>query len=44
MVETPSNLSKKQIQALNDFRNSLDIEKNFPGSSTFLEAISKTKE
>ena len=44
IVETPSNLSKKQIQALNDFRNSLDIEKNFPGSSTFLEAISKIKE
>ena len=44
IVETPSNLSKKQIQALNDFRNSLDIEKNFPGSNTFLEAISKIKE
>ena len=44
IVETPSNLSKKQIEALNDFRNSLDIEKNYPGSNTFSEAISKIKE
>jgi molecular chaperone DnaJ len=44
IVETPSNLSKNQIEALNDFRNSLDIEKNYPGSNTFSEAISKIKE
>ncbi len=44
IVETPSNLSKKQIEALNDFRKTLDSEKNYPGSSTFTEAISKFKE
>jgi len=41
VVETPSNLTKKQLETLNNFKDSLDNEKNYPGSNTFSKAISK---
>ena len=44
VVETPSNLSKQQLEMLNKFKDSLNSDKNYPGSSTFSKAISKIKE
>ena len=44
VVETPSNLSKQQLEMLNKFKDSLNNDKNYPGSSTFSKAISKIKE
>ena len=44
VVETPSNLTKDQIKILNEFSSSLDQSKNYPGTDTFLKAISKIKE
>ena len=44
VVETPSNLSKQQLEMLNKFKDSLNHDKNYPGSSTFSKAISKIKE
>ena len=44
VVETPSNLSKEQTKLLNQFSKALDQEKNYPGTDTFLKAISKIKD
>jgi molecular chaperone DnaJ len=44
VVETPSNLDKKQIKLLDEFTKSLNQSKNYPGTDTFLEAVSKIKE
>jgi len=44
VVETPSNLSKEQTKLLNQLSKSLDQEKNYPGTDTFLKAISKIKD
>ena len=44
IVETPSNLDKKQSKLLNDFTSSLNQTKNYPGTETFLDAISKIKD
>ena len=44
VVETPSNLDKKQAKLLEEFTKSLDQSKNYPGTDTFLEAISKIKD
>ena len=44
IVETPSNLDKKQAKLLNEFTSSLNQSKNYPGTDTFLEAISKIKD
>ena len=44
VVETPSNLDKKQIKLLDEFTKSLNLSKNYPGTDTFLEAVSKIKE
>ena len=41
VVETPSNLSKQQLEMLNKFKDSLNSDKNYPGSSTFSKSISK---
>ena len=43
VVETPSNLNKEQIKLLNQLSASLDKSKNYPGTDTFLKAISKIK-
>ncbi len=40
----PSNLSKEQTKLLNQLSKSLDQEKNYPGTDTFLKAISKIKD
>ena len=37
-------LSKQQLEMLNKFKDSLNNDKNYPGSSTFSKAISKIKE
>ena len=44
VVETPSNLDKKQIKLLDEFTKSLNQSKNYPGTDTFLEAVSKIEE
>ena len=44
IVETPSNLTKDQIKLLNELTSSLHQSKNYPGTDTFLKAISKIKE
>ena len=44
VVETPSNLDKKQIKLLDEFTKSLNQSKNYPGTDTFFEAVSKIKE
>tara|TARA_B100001094_G_scaffold137472_1_gene133160 strand:+ start:1477 stop:2577 length:1101 start_codon:yes stop_codon:yes gene_type:complete len=44
VVETPSNLDKKQAKLLEEFTKSLDQSKNYPGTDTFSEAISKIKD
>jgi len=44
VVETPSNLSKEQTKLLNQLSKALDQEKNYPGTDTFLKAISKIKD
>ena len=44
VVETPSNLDKNQIQLLQELNKSLDQSKNYPGTDTFLKAISKIKD
>jgi len=44
VVETPSNLDKQQIKLLDEFTKSLNQSKNYPGTDTFLEAVSKIKE
>ena len=41
VVETPSNLNKDQIKLLNQLSASLDKSMNYPGTDTFLKAISK---
>ena len=43
VVETPSNLNKDQMKLLNQLSASLDKSKNYPGTDTFLKAISKIK-
>ena len=43
IVETPSNLNKDQMKLLNQLSASLDKSKNYPGTDTFLKAISKIK-
>ena len=44
IVETPSNLDKKQTKILNEFTKSLNQSENYPGTDTFLKAISKIKD
>ena len=44
VVETPSNLDKNQIQLLQELNKSLNQTKNYPGTDTFLKAISKIKD
>ena len=44
MVETPSNLDKKQAKLLQEFSDSLNQSKNYPGTDTFHKAISKTRD
>ena len=44
VVETPSNLSKEQTKLLNQLSKALIQEKNYPGTDTFLKAISKIKD
>tara|TARA_B100001059_G_C17830697_1_gene584482 strand:+ start:1601 stop:2701 length:1101 start_codon:yes stop_codon:yes gene_type:complete len=44
VVETPSNLDKQQTKLLDEFTKSLNQSKNYPGTDTFLEAVSKIKE
>ena len=44
VVETPSNLDKNQIQLLQELNKSLNKSKNYPGTDTFLKAISKIKD
>ena len=44
VVETPSNLDRKQIKLLDDFNKSLNKSKNYPGTDTFLRVISKIKD
>ena len=44
IVETPSNLDKQQTKLLNELTKSLNQSKNFPGTDTFLKAISKIKD
>ena len=44
VVETPSNLSKEQTKLLDQLTKALDQEKNYPGTDTFLKAISKIKD
>ena len=44
VVETPSNLDKKQAKLLNDLSGALNLSKNYPGTDTFLKAISKLKD
>ena len=40
IVETPSNLDKKQLKLLNQFTSSL-AEKNYPGTDSFNKVSSK---
>jgi len=44
VVETPSSLDKNQIKLLQELNQSLDQSKNYPGTDTFLKAISKIKD
>jgi len=44
VVETPSNLDKKQAKLLQEFSDSLNQSKNYPGTDTFHKAISKTRD
>ncbi len=44
IVETPSSLDKKQTKLLNEFTNSLDQTKNYPGTESFIKASEKIKE
>ena len=44
VVETPSNLDKKQAKLLNELSGALNLSKNYPGTDTFLKAISKLKD
>ena len=41
IVETPSNLDRKQIKLLNEFTASLKVDKNYPGSDAFKKASDK---
>ena len=41
VVETPSNLDAKQKKLLKDFKDSLNVNKNYPGTSAFSKAIKK---
>ena len=41
IVETPSNLDRKQIKLLNEFTASLKVDKNYPGSDAFKKASEK---
>ena len=44
VVETPTNLNREQIKLLNELSSSLSQSKNYPGTDTFLKAVSKIKE
>ena len=44
VVETPTNLNRDQIKLLNELSSSLSQSKNYPGTDTFLKAVSKIKE
>ena len=44
VVETPSNLDRKQIKLLDEFNKSLNQSKNYPGTDSFLRVISKIKD
>ena len=44
VVETPSNLDKEQTKLLNELKKSLSQSKNYPGTDTFLKAVSKIKD
>ena len=44
VVETPSNLDRKQIKLLDEFNKSLKQSKNYPGTDSFLRVISKIKD
>ena len=43
VVETPTNLNRDQIKLLNELSSSLSQSKNYPGTDTFLKAVSKIK-
>ena len=44
VVETPTNLNRDQIKLLNELSSTLSQSKNYPGTDTFLKAVSKIKE
>ena len=44
IVETPSNLDKKQLKLLNAFSESLSTSKNFPGTEAFIKASERVED
>lgn len=44
IVETPSDLDRKQIKLLKEFTDSLTQAKNYPGTESFINASEKIKE
>ena len=44
IVETPSNLDKKQLKLLNAFSESLSKSKNFPGTEAFIKASERVED
>jgi len=44
VVETPSNLDRKQLKLLKSFTDSLSESKNFPGTDAFNQACNEIKE
>jgi molecular chaperone DnaJ len=44
IVETPSNLDRKQSKLLKQFTDALNQSKNYPGTESFSKAAEKFKE
>ena len=44
VVETPSNLDRKQLKLLKSFTDSLSQHKNFPGTDAFNQACNEIKD
>ena len=44
IVETPSNLDRKQLKLLNAFSESLSKSKNFPGTEAFIKASERVED
>ena len=44
IVETPSNLDKKQTKLLKEFTDSLNQSKNYPGTESFIKASSQKQD